>query len=1085
MQMKAKSTNSLRCSFFKLVALVTCSFTTVFSSHLVGQSTIFSENMGSPSGNVSIASHVFQTSLAFSGTGDVRITGASNTYAGFSGSGNVLLNGVGETFEIATIVTTGFSTLNLSFGAFKSTIASSMSELTLEFSTDGSTYTTVPIPAQATGSGTAVWRLVTVALPVAAEEASNLRLRWTSSTASPEFRLDDVLLSGSPVSSPTHYFRSLTTGDWNTAGSWQSSPNNVSWYTATLVPTNAAALITVQSTHTISINAFVTGSTVIVEGSGKLTFDGVAARSLDLTGDLTISSSAGSFITQSSGTFTNRFYSTGNIINNGIFDMTQGGITKVCTVIFNKNGNQTITGTGATTRFGYMNINLGTSSANALEISSSNFSAVDGFLDSLSTTPGQGVNMANRLKNGTLKLSGSFTYVGCPFLVNGYNNTIVSTAGFWVNNPNVTITGFNDSYDLKGLFRLTTGTINIGVSLGNSLKYYTGSTIIIEGGTLTIGGRLCPNTVGQVGNITISGGTTTVVKYGSGTASSKFAGFQISSTSTFVWSEGTVILQQGQAYYGGMDYSDASTTATITGGTLQICSASTLSTDVNEFYFYSVNSIPNLTITSTITPTVYLFSNLTVLGSISIAAGATLDVQADPNAYAYELANSGSTVYGPTATYTISLKANWINNGTFAARDKTVTFNGISAQTLSGASSTIFYNLTMNNGSTTGLSFSSPASVSGGLTLLDGNIYTSNPNFLTLLSGSTSTPGTTASFVDGPMKKTGSGDFVFPLGDGSRWRRVAISALTGSETFTAQYFYAANSNTSMIKGEVNPLTWISNSEYWTLTRAGANDAAVELFWEDAAASTLPACTDLRIAHWDNANTYWEKANEDAVSTTGSCTGTSAGSIYSNAALVEFSPFTFGGVTIVALPISLVSFDAKLEERKVNLTWTTLSEQHNDFFTLEKTNDGVNFEFVAEVEGAGDHNGTLNYIFIDESPLKGISYYRLSQTDFDGHIESFEMRSINNESESLLSTSMFPNPVLTGEMLHFRLEGYGGEDMELSMTDLLGRKHLSEVLVINQKMNEFSIQIPPAMDAGIYTVNILRKGVLSSEKLVIR
>lgn len=879
--------------------------------------------------------------------------------------------------------------------------------------------------------------------------------------------------SASP-SSDTDYFRSLGTGNWNIAGTWQSSPDNTTWQTSTLVPTSSAASVTIQTGHIVTINADASASSVTIAGTGTLTFDGVAARAFTVTGDITISASGGSFITQSSGTYTNTMSIAGNISNAGTFDMSRGGSTLVCSVTFNKNGNQSVSGSGSTTRFSYVTVNMGTSNTNVLEISSSNFQTCANFLHISSTA-------ANQLLNGTIKFSGSYTYSN-TLLQAGTYYEIVATAGIWLNNSNVTTTAVNDSYDLRGLLRVTQGTLNVGTSIGNSIRYFTGSVITIEGGAVNIAGRLYCNSVGQTTTCTISGGTITLCIQGSNSASSKFAGFQMSATSTFVWSGGTIVLQQGQSYYGGMDYSDASTHATITGGTLQIANTNSVG-GISEFYLYTVNSIPNLTITTTNSPTVYLFSNTTISGNISIAANAILDVQADPNAYAYEVSNPGTTVYVATTTYNLYVKGNWVNNGTFTARDKTVTFSGIASQDLSGTVTTVFNNLTMNNTSLTGLTFSKDAAVAGTLTLTDGIIYTSNPNYLTMNAGSTSTSGSTASFVDGPMKKIGSTAFVFPLGDGTRWRRIAISSLTGSETFTAQYVNATYSNTSTMKPETDPLTWVSTTEYWTLTRAAAIDAVVELYWEDATASSLPTCSDLRIAHWDNTNNYWEKANIDAVTTTGSCTGTNTGTIYSNADLVEFSPFTFGSVTIVTLPISLTDFEATLNGRKVDITWTTLTEQNNDFFTIEKTKNGIDFELVTTVDGAGNFMGELNYQTVDLNPYSGISYYRLTQTDFDGHSESFPMKTINLESTE--NFSVFPNPSSMGSIINVNTVGVKNDLVTISILDLLGNIITSDYSILTQKNEMISVALPSNLSVGVYLLVFSNDGIIYNEKMVVR
>ena len=69
--------------------------------------------------------------------------------------------------------------------------------------------------------------------------------------------------------------------------------------------------------------------------------------------------------------------------------------------------------------------------------------------------------------------------------------------------------------------------------------------------------------------------------------------------------------------------------------------------------------------------------------------------------------------------------------------------------------------------------------------------------------------------------------------------------------------------------------------------------------------------------------------------------------------------------------------------KQQLEWVTATEINNDFFTLERSQDGKSFEEIGKVKGAGNSSQILNYNFTDEHPNSGVSYYRLKQTDYDG------------------------------------------------------------------------------------------------------
>lgn len=194
----------------KLVRLLRPSFlvlSTIFLSSTLGfGQTVFNETIDvnvNAAGNLTIASTVFDNaSLAYSGTGDTRTSTGSSGYTGASGGRNVFLtNNATASFQVANINTTSFTSLILSFGAYKSTIASDLTELVVEYSTDGINYFPISFPAQPTGSGTTNWRLIgPLSLPMAAEGASNLRLRWRNSSTLPQFRIDDITLTGTIVS---------------------------------------------------------------------------------------------------------------------------------------------------------------------------------------------------------------------------------------------------------------------------------------------------------------------------------------------------------------------------------------------------------------------------------------------------------------------------------------------------------------------------------------------------------------------------------------------------------------------------------------------------------------------------------------------------------------------------------------------------------------------------------------------------------------------------------------------------------------------------------------------------------------------
>jgi hypothetical protein len=164
---------------------------------------IFSENMGTPGTTTSIATNVFQNpSLAFSGTADVRSTLVSSGYTESSGGGNVFITQTnGGFFQISGINTSSFSNLTLSLGHLKST-TSGNNELLISVSADGVNFTPMTY-SRATGSGTATWTRLSPSGTI--PSTSNLRIKFTQTSTTTQFRIDDVKLTGVPVASQQTY----------------------------------------------------------------------------------------------------------------------------------------------------------------------------------------------------------------------------------------------------------------------------------------------------------------------------------------------------------------------------------------------------------------------------------------------------------------------------------------------------------------------------------------------------------------------------------------------------------------------------------------------------------------------------------------------------------------------------------------------------------------------------------------------------------------------------------------------------------------------------------------------------------------
>ncbi|WP_370089335.1 T9SS type A sorting domain-containing protein [Ekhidna sp.] len=119
-----------------------------------------------------------------------------------------------------------------------------------------------------------------------------------------------------------------------------------------------------------------------------------------------------------------------------------------------------------------------------------------------------------------------------------------------------------------------------------------------------------------------------------------------------------------------------------------------------------------------------------------------------------------------------------------------------------------------------------------------------------------------------------------------------------------------------------------------------------------------------------------------------------------------------------LPVSLVSFGHKQSDSHVELMWSTASELNNEFFTLERSLDGIKFTIISTIPGAGTSSNFSSYKYLDKSSAsKEKLYYRLSQTDYDGTHEYLGVIHVEI-SKIERQLTLYPNPVIDTRKVKF-------------------------------------------------------------------
>ena len=319
---------------------------------------------------------------------------------------------------------------------------------------------------------------------------------------------------------------------------------------------------------------------------------------------------------------------------------------------------------------------------------------------------------------------------------------------------------------------------------------------------------------------------------------------------------------------------------------------------------------------------------------------------------------------------------------------------------------------------------------------------------------------------------------TFPVGKDSEIHRIDLTVNGTSSNYTTEYIHSS----AVALGRVLPvlpgtLDKVSDIGYWTITRdAGGSvtTAAVDLYYNSN--DVVSDAPNLRVAKDDGAGNW--------VDLGGTGSGSPTGNIPSVTNFTTFSDFSLannsGGGN--ALPIKLLYFRAIAVDRIIRLEWMTAAEINNDFYSVERSKNAVDFKEILEIASIGDSNELQEYAVFDERPYQGLSYYRLKQTDFDGTFTYSDIVSVTmKNNDDLLILSVFPNPT-DGKILNLTTSGLNEEEhVFMQIISVYGKPMLIGYYDADDR-GEITIQIQDIKNwsDGIYILTLrTEKGMVQS------
>ncbi len=176
-------------------------------------------------------------------------------------------------------------------------------------------------------------------------------------------------------------------------------------------------------------------------------------------------------------------------------------------------------------------------------------------------------------------------------------------------------------------------------------------------------------------------------------------------------------------------------------------------------------------------------------------------------------------------------------------------------------------------------------------------------------------------------------------------------------------------------------------------------------------------------------------------------GFSATAQYGRFSIPSFSEFWLhGSSSLSPLPVELISFSASCQNNEnVKLMWSTASEKNNDHFIIERSLGDNSWSEIAQIQGAGNSQNIINYSYVDEQSIRGTSYYRLIQVDFDGNETVYDIKSVTCGSGSS-SIVAYPNPAQNNLTVEISSMTDLGETI-ISLSDVSGKIIIQKIIDI--------------------------------------
>ncbi len=180
----------------------------------------------------------------------------------------------------------------------------------------------------------------------------------------------------------------------------------------------------------------------------------------------------------------------------------------------------------------------------------------------------------------------------------------------------------------------------------------------------------------------------------------------------------------------------------------------------------------------------------------------------------------------------------------------------------------------------------------------------------------------------------------------------------------------------------------------------------------------------------------------------------------------------GTITNVVLPVTISSFTASVfNKTSALLAWRTETEQNTDYFSIQRSENGIIFTEIGRESAAGNSNAGVNYNFTDQFVPVSMAklYYRIETNDLDGRKKLSSVQIVEFDKAGLVC-SVFPNPTATGQKVNFVFKSEIAQPATLSLFSIDGKLLRSVKINALKGKNVYSMNVPQTWSKG----NVLAK-----------